>query len=109
MSSQKKEFSFLEDFILEVLKQNGLANLSEANQRAYLPQLVAEAEFDLGIVLLPKLAEDDAKKFAALGSNLNTTPGEWKKFWASAVPNFDAEVKKVLNKFAEKVSVILNK
>ncbi len=105
----KPEYSFLEQYVLTVLEESGFGQLSEANRRVYLPQLVAEAEYYLGLYLMPKLSTEGADKFAALANSGETSPEKWQKFWQEAIPNFDAEVKNVLIKFADRVRNILAK
>lgn len=103
----KQALSFLENYITEVLQDSGLGKLSEANQRVYVPQLAAEAEYRLGLELIPKLNEEQAKHFSDMVSAEESSPTVWQNFWKQAVPQFDAIVQSVLKKFAEDCRKIL--
>ena len=97
------QFDFLEQFIVELLAQSGFGQLTEAQRLAYVPQLVAQAQERLGVELLPRLTDEQLEEFAAMVEKDGVTPEEWKTFWTGAVPNFDEEVKKVLQTFAADV------
>ncbi|MBI5728958.1 MAG: hypothetical protein HY983_01785 [Candidatus Magasanikbacteria bacterium] len=103
----KPGFSFLENYIMEVLQDSGLGKLSEANRQVYVPQLAAEAEYRLGLELLPKLDKEQAEKFSGMVSAEESSPTVWQTFWRQAVPQFDATVQSVLKKFAEDCRKIL--
>lgn len=92
---------------MKILEESGLGTLSEANQRVYVPQLAAEAEYRLGLALLPKLDKEQAKKFSAMVSAEESSPAAWQAFWKQAVPQFDALTQSVLKKFAEDCRKIL--
>jgi hypothetical protein len=47
------QFDFLTEYVLELLKQNGLGNLSDEQKNAYVPQVLAPVEQRLGLELLP--------------------------------------------------------
>ncbi len=103
----KQELSFLENYIMEVLQDSGLGKLSSANRQVYVPQLAAEAEHRLGLELLPKLDQEQAKKFSDMVSAEESSPTVWQAFWKQAVPQFDTTVKSILKKFAEDCRKIL--
>jgi len=108
MPDQQPQFTFLEQYILEVLSQNGLDNLPEELKKSYLPQLMTEAEYRLGLALMPKLSESQIDDFMALVEK-EASGEEMMKFWQGAVPEFQDLVKETLLKFSEEVSGILTK
>lgn len=101
--------SFAEQQVMEVLKQNGLGQISEANKQAYVPQLAAEVEYRLGLELMPKLNEAQAKECADLMDDEQATAETWAAFWRSAIPDFDSVVQRVLEKFSADCQKLLAK
>ena len=57
-TKQKKgeDFSFLEEYVLQIIKQYGYDSLSEDSKKELFPQFMAQAETRLGAKLLPLLA-----------------------------------------------------
>ncbi|HLC69454.1 MAG TPA: DUF5663 domain-containing protein [Patescibacteria group bacterium] len=108
MPNPQPKFTFLEQYILEVLAQNGLDNLNEELKKSYLPQLMVEAEYRLGLALMPKLNETQVDEFMAFVEK-GADGEEMMKFWQAAVPDFQEQVKETLLKFSEEVSGILTK
>ncbi len=108
MAQPEKQFTFLEEYILGVLSQNGLDKLPEELQKFYLPQLMVEAEYRLGLALMPKLNEAQVDEFMSLVEK-EADGKEMMNFWEEAVPNFQDLVKETLLKFSEEVSSILTK
>jgi len=110
MSNQtKKEYSFLDEYISEIIKNSKVGALSEENEKIYLPQLVAQAEVRLGSALMPKLDDKSAEEFTKLLNNEMSTSEEWQAFWRKSVSDFDEVVSKILIDFAEECKVILAK
>ena len=99
--------NFLQEYVLKVLKANGFNDLTEENQKKFLPQFVAEAEKRVGMNLLPKLNEENTKKFVELTKKQDASPEEWWEFWSNNVPDFLEIVKSTLADFAEEVKKIL--
>jgi len=93
----------LENYVLNILKENGYDKLDEADQKLYLIQFTAEAERRMGAELLPLLDEKSAKKFTELMEKENTSQEEWGKFWVANVPDFQNLIKKVMKDFAAEV------
>lgn len=98
---------FLQDFVLKVLKENGFDKLSQADQAAYLPQFMAEAERRLGLKLTAYLNTEAAVgEFNALLTK-ETAPDAWFKFWNAKVPNFNQVVKDTLEEFGKEVKAAI--
>jgi hypothetical protein len=108
MAQNTHQFDFLIEYVLALLEENKIS-LTDEQKKIYVPQILAQVELRLGLELLPKLTAPQKEKFVKLANNVNTTPGEWKIFWHSAVPSFEEEVKGVLIAFAEKIKQILAK
>ena len=100
-------YNFLEDYIIQVLEQSGLGELTEENKKKYLPQLIAKAEYQIGLALVPKLNDKDAEVFAQMMDNGKATPKQWQEFWYGAVPSFDEVVQKVLVNFGKQCKELL--
>lgn len=96
-------YSFLEEFLLNALREHGFDKLSPTDQQAYFPQFMAELERRLGLTLVPYLQDDAAVEFDRLVKN-ETAPEAWAAFWQKNVPDFQAVVKKVLDQFAAEMS-----
>ncbi len=105
--SPQPNYSFLEDYILKVLEQSGLGELTEENRNKFLPQLVAKAEYNIGIALMPKLSEEDAGKFATMMEDQSITSEAWQDFWKKAIPDFDKIVQEVLIDFGKQCKTLL--
>jgi len=107
MTLQPK-YGFLEEYILQVLDQSGLGQLTEENRNKFLPQLVAKAEYNIGLALMPKLSEDDAVVFAEMMGDESIDSQQWQNFWKKAVPDFDQVVQTVLIDFGQQCRSLLN-
>ena len=107
MPPKSPQYSFLEEYIMDVLKQNGLGKLTEENRKKYLPQLSTEAERQIGLALMPKLNEQNAVEFAKMMEKSENSPEVWQKFWRDAVPDYETVVTEVLVKFATQCADIL--
>lgn len=101
------QFDFLTEYVLDLLKQNGMEGLTDEQKNVYIPQLLATAEERIGMALLPKLSDEQLKTFSRMVETEGTTPEAWSAFWKGSVPNFEGEVKMVLKQFAEEVRGIL--
>jgi hypothetical protein len=99
-----EQFSFLQQFVQDVLMQHGFDKLTEEDRQAYFPQFVGEAERRVGLVLLPliktKADGDEMEKLLASGGS----PEAWSAFWHKAVPNFEDVVRDALNAFSKEVA-----
>jgi hypothetical protein len=102
-------FDFLESFILQILEQNGIKDLTDEQKKKYVPEFLSRIYQRLGAVLIPKLSDDNLKTFSQLMENKNTKPEDWQRFWASAIPNFDGEVTGVLSQFSKDLKDIFSK
>ena len=100
------KFTFLEEQILSVLEAGGLNNLSEENKEKFLPQLSAEAEYRLGLALMPLLSEEQGAEMVSL-IDREAGPEELSKFWEASVPNLKEVVAHTLADFAEECKTIL--
>ena len=103
------QFDFLTEYVLELLKQNGLGDLTDEQKKTYLPQLLSQVEERIGLELLPKLSDANMEAFAGLAEKETTTPEEWKAFWYAAIPNFEGELQAILTGFTDEVRGILAK
>lgn len=98
------QYSFLESFVLEALRAKGFDKLAPADQDAFLPQFMAEAERRLGLALMPYIkTKEIADAFGKLLEQ-DATPDDWSAFWNTHVPDFPAVVKDTLDNFAEELS-----
>ncbi len=90
--------NFLEEYVLQILRQSGFEKLSEDNKAELLPQFVVEAQRRIGAAILPLLDEPTAEQFVVLARE-ETTPDEWWKFWNASVPDFTDVVQRALEGF----------
>ncbi len=102
------KFNFLEEQILAVLENSGLKDLSEQNKAIFLPQLAAEAEYRLGLVMVEKLSEEQLAELVKL-TERGASQKEMEKFWLTNVADFNEIVAKTMAEFAKDCQVILAK
>lgn len=92
--------SFYFQIAENILRQGGFGALSPEQMKQYTPTLAALIEERVGIELLPKLNEAQAKQIVDLTEKGNTTEEEWRKFWTAAAPNFESEMARIVGEFA---------
>ncbi|MFA6427660.1 MAG: DUF5663 domain-containing protein [Candidatus Magasanikbacteria bacterium] len=95
----------IEQYVLDVLNQQGFSVLDETSQQEMFPQFMAEAEQRLGARLLPLLDKSAAQDFDKLLKQQEVKPEELWNFWQKHVPNFLEVVKGALNDYAKEVAV----
>lgn len=98
-----KQFNFLENYVLEVLKKHGFNRLDEESQKELFPQFMAEAENRLGAKLLPHLGKEASQAFDELLKKEEVSADDLWKFWNTQVPNFVDLVKQTLEEFANEI------
>lgn len=98
----------LEQFIVDTLRGSGLPDLDEEQINTFVPTLLAQLEQRIGIEMLPKLTEDHLDAFAKLIDNPDTTANDWQNFWYDSVPNFDVEIKRIMDSFAKDVKEVVS-
>ena len=98
-----KQFDFVQQRVLEMLKGEGYDQLSEDDQKAYLVQFTAEAERRLGLALLPHLTDQAATELEKV-TNQDPTPDQWYDFWNKNIPNFVELVNKTLEDFGKEIT-----
>ncbi|OGH64414.1 MAG: hypothetical protein A2821_02750 [Candidatus Magasanikbacteria bacterium RIFCSPHIGHO2_01_FULL_41_23] len=103
-----QKFDFMIEYIQELLKKLDLGDMTKEELDDYVPQLVVQAEARLGAAMVPLISEKFGNRFADLLEKDSTSREEWLKFWHEAVPNFDDQVKKVLQDFSQECVRILN-
>lgn len=109
MKKETNQFDFLSVYIEKVLYENGLDKLTDEQKKIYIPQLTAHLEERIGLEMLPKLSDENLTKFSEMVESETATAEDWKDFWYSAVPNFEEELKSVLEVFGKRVENILSK
>lgn len=101
------KFDFLEGYVLKLLDDNGLGNLSDEQKGMYVPQLLTLLEERVGLKLLPLLDDKGLDEFNKILEQDSATAETWKNFWYQNIPNFEDHIKDVLMEFADKVEQIL--
>ncbi len=107
--AESSQFDFLSEYVLKVLADNGLANLTEQQRDMYVPGITAQLERRIGYHMMPLLSEENLDRFAALVDNEKATAEEWKSFWYESVADFEGELAKVFEEFAKDVKEMLGK
>jgi hypothetical protein len=107
-TSTDNSFDFLTGYVLQLFEEHGLSDLTEEQKQLYVPQLLSHVERRIGIVLLPKLSDEDRETFVSF-TNKEASQEEWKTFWYEAIPTFEEDVKNVLTEFSDSVGKILTK
>ena len=107
MAVTTPQFDFLIEYVLALLEANDVI-LDDAQKQVYVPQIAGQASMRLGLVLMPKLNEQQQKQLTVLMNN-NASAKEWLGFWKASVPTFEDDVKNVLLEFTDKVKPILSK
>ncbi len=102
-----KENQMLEEFVIRVLSECGMENLSKENKASFVPQYVAEAQRRVGVALLPLLDEASAKELVELMKQNEEDGEKWWKFWQSKVPNFKEVVAATLEAYATDMKKVL--
>jgi len=100
---QPAQFDFLKVFIEQLLDDNGFDEVTEQTRAQYVPLFINEGEKRLGLALTPMLSEPALAELAQLAEKGQATPEALRDFWFKNIPNFEAEVQKVLASFAEEV------
>lgn len=103
-----QQFDFMSEYVEDLLKKLDFGEMTQEELDDYVPQLVAQAEARLGAALLPLIPEKFGNRFADLLEEDSTSRADWLAFWHEAVPNFDEQVKKVLQDFGKECARILN-
>ncbi|MEK7084267.1 MAG: DUF5663 domain-containing protein [Patescibacteria group bacterium] len=93
-------FGFLGEFIEELLRQANF-QLTEEQKDVYIPQLLVLVEERMGTLLLAALSEENRKQYDTMIEAEDASADEWKRFWHSAVPDFDDKIKEALKGFTE--------
>lgn len=91
--------SFYLNITENILRQGGFGELSEAQMKQYTPSIAALLEERIGIELLPKLNDKQTEQLVDLVENSATTDQAWRDFWVAAVPNFAAEMERIVGEF----------
>ncbi len=99
-STQKDPEENLRKFVLGVLEEAGIEDLTKEQKKEFLPKLVTHAEYKIGQALIPELSEEAAKEFTELQRQEEMDPQAWKDFWEKNVDNYDEIVTKALDDFA---------
>jgi hypothetical protein len=102
------QFDFLKSFILKLLENNGLGDITEEQREMYVPKLLSQLEQRIGIEMMPKLSEEGLDNFSKLIDDSKTTPEIWQAFWYKSIPNFEEELKTILEAFAVDVNESLS-
>jgi hypothetical protein len=104
----ERPLDFLTQYVLDVLAQLDLGDMTEQERQKYVPQLVAQVEYRLGVRFMEQIPEDKVEDF---GQMLDGDKGaqEWAAFWKSIIPEFDVQVKEVLDSFLEECKTIFAK
>lgn len=101
------QFDFLTEYVLQLLEDNGLGDLTEEQRNAYVPQLLSQLEERIGLQLLPTLSDEDKQSFVALIQNESASAEDWQTFWHNAVPDFEAQMSAILLAFGKEVQEAL--
>lgn len=99
---------FLHQYIEQVLTQIGITNLSDEQKQSYFPQLAAQLEQRMGLELMPKLNQEQLGQFARLLDNMHTSPEDWNSFWHEAIPDYEDQLHRILQEFANDVKQSLS-
>lgn len=94
--------TFLVQFVDEMLKETGLANLTPEQKQIYVPQMTALLEQRIGLKLVPQLDETQMQNLADLADK-DASAEAWKTFWYNAIPNFEEQIKNILSEFAAQI------
>ena len=97
---------FFESTILSLFDQAGM-NLTDAQKRAYIPQFQIQLERRISNEFTPRLSEAQLKQFVSMIDNPDTTPESWSNFWHMAIPDFDAELQKIVVAFSSEMVTLL--
>lgn len=97
---------FFESTILSLFDQAGM-NLTDAQKRTYIPQFQVQLERRISNEFTARLSEAELKEFVAMIDNENTTPEAWSNFWHTAIPNFEAELQKIVVAFSSEMVTLL--
>mgnify|MGYP006307534713 CR=1 FL=1 len=102
------QFNFLEEYIKGVLMEIGIGELTEENRNKFMPQLISEAQYRLGLALTPHIPDEKMEEFTKMVDNEEEDPEKWKDFWEDAVPDYKDIVSETLDKFAKDCKTILS-
>lgn len=104
----ESQFSFLDSYVEDILRENGFENMNEETRAMFVPQFVAEAEQRLGDAITPRLSAEAQKELdSLLAQPLDQT--RMRNFWTTHISGFDDVVAKTLEQFRIDVIQILTK
>lgn len=94
--------NIIENFIQEMLKKAGIANLPEDFKKEYTEKLSVEVQQRLGMMALAELKENDLKEFEKLITK-ETEPksDDLLTFFRERIPDFENKLSETLKKFAD--------
>ena len=104
MATAHAQYSFLEKFVVDALRQHGFDKLPTADQQAFLPQFVAEAERRLGIAVMPRLNSDAAMAEFNRLLQSEASVDDWYTFWKTRVPDFSELLQHTLESFVKELA-----
>jgi hypothetical protein len=93
----------LDDFVQEVLVQNGFGDLPEDEQQRLLPQFTEQALIRLGAAIAPRLTPKGVKEFVKLSENDTAGAEDWAGFWKAYIPDFPTIAKTTLELYVEEI------
>ncbi|MBT4941509.1 MAG: hypothetical protein HOL80_01380 [Candidatus Magasanikbacteria bacterium] len=95
-----------EALVLKIFADNNF-ELTDELKKEYVPELSAQLEQRIGLHLITKIPEDRLDEYAALIDKDDATADDWSTFWQSAVPNFEGEMKTIVDDFSTSVKDVM--
>lgn len=96
--------NFLEECIDALFTETNLSILSPEQKAAYRPQFLSALETRLGNSIMPRLSKEQLDEFVLLIDNSEAKEQEWNAFWNRSIPNFEEEVKKIVQEFSQEMA-----
>ncbi len=103
----KNQTPFLEEFIINVLEENGIKDLTQEQKNVYIPEFSLRVYRRMGDTLISELDDKQLDQLSDLLSDPKATPETWYQFWQASIDDFTKQFMNVLMEFRSDVSSAL--
>ena len=108
MKQYPSPFPVLDESIETLFLQYGL-ELTQEQRSWYISELSALAQEKLGMMMMEKLTPAQTTEFQKMIDNKETNNEQWKKFWETAVPDYEEITELALSSFKQRMDGLLQR
>jgi hypothetical protein len=99
--------SFAEEFVLKVLEENGVKDLTKEQENIYVPEFMLRIHRRMGDRFVAQLEDNHIERLNILLDDEKVTSDDWFNFWSVSVENFDEQFEDVLMDFRRDIAIAL--